>query len=389
MSAMERNLQYRIPYHNVVDADGHILEPPDVWEKYIDPQYRDRAIRVRVDKEGKEYLEIEGHPSKFFNLKTFTLLGSMGETAEQMAAKLQAGAYVESAPFGSMYPKERVELLDREGLRASILYPSIGLTWECETEDLGLSLAYAKAYNRWIVDFCSDYKDRLIPVAHISLADGDEAAKELERSVKAGCKGAFVAPFTLTMKAHAHPDHDPFWAKAQELGVPVGIHPMAEHPSKRVYQRFKDMKWADWYHNVLGAQGPQQALFALFQYGLFDKFPQVKVVLLESGAGWIGAALDRMDTTYETALGKSVQLKEKPSFYFKRQCWISGDPDEKALAHIVEHVGNDKFFWATDFPHFDHPGNYIEALSNLVSPLSETARRNLLGDSVARVYGLN
>jgi predicted TIM-barrel fold metal-dependent hydrolase len=319
MSSMERNLQYRIPYHNVVDADGHILEPPDVWEKYIDPQYRDRAIRVRVDKEGKEYLEIEGHPSKFFNLKTFTLLGSMGETAEQMAAKLQAGAYVESAPFGSMYPKERVELLDREGLRASILYPSIGLTWECETEDLGLSLAYAKAYNRWIVDFCSDYKDRLIPVAHISLADGDEAAKELERSVKAGCKGAFVAPFTLTMKAHAHPDHDPFWAKAQELGVPVGIHPMAEHPSKRVYQRFKDMKWADWYHNVLGAQGPQQALFALFQYGLFDKFPQVKVVLLESGAGWIGAALDRMDTTYETALGKSVQLKEKPSFYFKRQ----------------------------------------------------------------------
>ena len=54
-----------------------------------------------------------------------------------------------------MYPKERVELLDREGLRASILYPSIGLTWECETEDPGVSLAYAKAYNRWIVDFCS------------------------------------------------------------------------------------------------------------------------------------------------------------------------------------------------------------------------------------------
>lgn len=96
----------------------------------------------------------------------------------------------------------------------------------------------------------------------------------------------------------------------------------------------------------------------------------------------------QMDTTYETALGKSVLLKEKPSYYFKRQCWISGDPDEKALAHIVEHVGNDKFFWATDFPHFDHPRNYLEALQNLVAPLSDTARKNLLGDSVARVYGL-
>jgi predicted TIM-barrel fold metal-dependent hydrolase len=376
-------------YNNIIDADGHILEPPDTWEKYIDPQFRNRAIRVRLNSEGQEYLEIEGHPSKFFNIKAFTLLGGMGRNQDEIIANMKEKTYVEAAPFGSMIAKERVELLDREGLRATILYPSIGLTWECETEDPELSLAYAKAYNRWIVDFCSDYKDRLIPIAHISLADGQAAAKELERSVQEGCRGAFVAPFTLTMKAHAHPDHDPFWAKAQELGVPVGIHPMAEHPAKRVYQRFKDMKWADWYHNVLGGQGPQQALFVLFQYGLFDRFPEVKVVLLESGAGWVGAALDRMDTTYETALGKSVPLKEKPSFYFKRQCWISGDPDEKALACIVEHVGNDKFFWATDFPHFDHPGNYLEALDNLVTPLSETARKNLLGDSVAKVYGLN
>lgn len=376
-------------YNNIIDADGHVLEPPDIWEKYIDPQFRDRAIRVRPGSEGTEYLEIEGHPSKFFNLKTFTLLGGMGRSQDEMLTVMREKNYLEAAPFGSMYAKERVELLDREGLRASILYPSIGLTWECETEDLSLSLAYARAYNRWIADFCRDYKDRLIPVAHISLADGQEAAKELERAVKDGCRGAFVAPFTVTMKAHAHPDHDPFWAKAQELGVPVGIHPMAEHPSKRVYQRFKDMKWADWFHNVLGAQGPQQALFALFQYGLFDRFPTVKIVLLESGAGWIGAALDRMDTTFETALGKSVLLKEKPSFYFSRQCWISGDPDEKALARIIEHVGDDKFFWATDFPHFDHPGNYLEALNNLVSPLSDRARKNLLGDSVAKVYGLN
>jgi predicted TIM-barrel fold metal-dependent hydrolase len=127
----------------------------------------------------------------------------------------------------------------------------------------------------------------------------------------------------------------------------------------------------------------------LFQYGLFDRFPDITVVLLESGAGWIGAALDRMDTTYETALGKSVPLKEKPSFYCKRQCWISADPDETTLPLIVDHVGADRFFWATDFPHFDHPQNYLDELARLVAPLSESARRNLLGDSVAKVYGLN
>ena len=139
----------------------------------------------------------------------------------------------------------------------------------------------------------------------------------------------------------------------------------------------------------VGSAGAATGAFCIVSVWSVRSLSYSEGVLLESGAGWIGAALDRMDTTFETALGKSVPLKEKPSFYFKRQCWISGDPDEKALAQIIEHVGNDKFFWATDFPHFDHPGNYLEALNNLVSPLSEKARKNLLGDSVAKVYGLN
>ncbi|MGH7966167.1 MAG: amidohydrolase family protein, partial [Candidatus Binatia bacterium] len=99
--------------------------------------------------------------------------------------------------------------------------------------------------------------------------------------------------------------------------------------------------------------------------------------------------LDRMDAAYMTALGKSVPLREKPSFYFQRQCWISADPDETALAHIIEHVGKDKFFWATDYPHDDHTQGYIAALDILAAQLSESARRGILGDNVAQVYGLH
>ena len=206
--------------------------------------------------------------------------------------------------------------------------------------------------------------------------------------MRAGAKGAFVAPYTLTRIPHAHKDHDPFWARAQDLDVPVAIHPMAEHPRIRTYQRFDGMKQARWMQNALGMQGPQQAFYGLFQWGLFDRFPKIKTVVLESGAGWIGAALDRMDTTYETSLGDSVPLKEKPSHYFRQQCWISGDPDETALPLIVDHVGSDRFFWATDFPHFDHPMNYMDELERLVSGLSETSGRNLLGDAVTAAYNL-
>ena len=375
-----------LDYGNIIDADGHILEPLDAWEKYIDPAYRDRALRIRRH-DGREVLELDGKPSRFFDIRTLTGLGAMGKSSQEIA-ELMEQSYPGNAPFGSMDPKERVALLDREGIAKAILYPSLGLTWECELEDAELSLAYAQAYNRWLCDFCADSDGRLIAIAHISLADPVKAAAELERSVRAGARGAFVAPYTLTRIPHAHPDHDAFWATAQDLDVPVAIHPMAEHPKIRTYQRFDGMGKARWMQNALGMQGPQQAFYGLFQWGLFDRFPKIKAVVLESGAGWIGAALDRMDTTYETSLGDSVPLKEKPSMYFKRQCWISGDPDERALAHIIDYVGQDRFFWATDYPHFDHPGNYMEELQELVAPLSDTARRNLLGDSAARVYGI-
>ena len=375
-----------LDYGNIIDADGHILEPLDAWEKYIDPAYRDRALRIRRH-DGREVLELDGKPSRFFDIRTLTGLGAMGKSSQEIA-ELMEQSYPGNAPFGSMDPKERVALLDQEGIAKAILYPSLGLTWECELEDAELSLAYAQAYNRWLCDFCADSDGRLIAIAHISLADPVKAAVELERSVRAGARGAFVAPYTLTRIPHAHPDHDAFWATAQDLDVPIAIHPMAEHPKIRTYQRFDGMGKARWMQNALGMQGPQQAFYGLFQWGLFDRFPKIKAVVLESGAGWIGAALDRMDTTYETSLGDSVPLKEKPSVYFKRQCWISGDPDERALAHIIDYVGQDRFFWATDYPHFDHPGNYMEELQELVAPLSDTARHNLLGDSAARVYGI-
>ena len=114
-------------YKNIIDADGHILEPPDIWGTYIDPKFRDRALRIRMGDDGREYLELDGKPSKFFNIKALTLLGGMGRSAEEIAACMQK-TYKEAAPFGSMNPKERLALMDRENMAVALIYPSIGLT---------------------------------------------------------------------------------------------------------------------------------------------------------------------------------------------------------------------------------------------------------------------
>jgi predicted TIM-barrel fold metal-dependent hydrolase len=285
--------------------------------------------------------------------------------------------------------KERLSLLETEGMAKSVLYPTIGLLWEAEVFDADLSDAYCRAYNRWIADFCRDSGGRLIPIAHISLGDPQAAARELERAVKDGCKGAFVCPFTITRKPHGHVDHDPVFAAAQDLGIPFAIHPTLEPPAWGVHQRFDNMDWADWFFDLFAAQGVGHAFGTMFQYGVFDRFPRLRTVVLESGAGWIGYWLDRGDAIYRrTGLGGTVQLKERPSFYFKRQCYISGDPDERSIAPLTKIIGEDRFFWASDYPHPDHPGDYIEELRGMVEGMSSSARRGVLGENVARAYNL-
>ena len=95
-----------------------------------------------------------------------------------------------------------------------------------------------------------------------------------------------------------------------------------------------------------------------------------------------------MDAVHDTISATGVALRMKPSEYFRRQCFISGDPDETAAPLTIEHVGADCFLWATDYPHPDHPGTWVRALERFVAPLSPAARAKVLGGNVARLYGL-
>jgi len=392
----------------VIDADGHILEPPDLWEKYIDPKYRDRAMRIRVGDDGYEYLEIDRKRAKLTVPGVLGTLGGMGkniDAAKQLREMTMRGdikpeevralkpspqdTYMKGAAFGTMDMKERVELLDREGMQKALLYPTIGLLWEAELFDVELSQAYGRAYNRWIADFCRDSGGRLIPIAHLSLGDPEAAAVEFERAVKDGCRGAFVCPFTITRVPHGDPRHDRVFAAAQDLDVPLAIHPTFEPREWGIHHRYDNFQWAAWYFDLFAGQGVQHAFGTFFQLGVFDRFPRLRTVVLESQAGWIGFFVDRADAIFTgTTLGATVRLKEKPSYYFKRQCYISADPDERTIHAMMEVVGEDKFFWATDYPHPDHPGNYLEELKGMIAPMKESGRRAILGENVARAYKL-
>lgn len=95
-----------------------------------------------------------------------------------------------------------------------------------------------------------------------------------------------------------------------------------------------------------------------------------------------------MDAVHDTISARGVTLAMKPSDYFRRQCFISGDPDETAAPLTIEHVGADCFLWATDYPHPDHPSTWVHALERFVAPLAPATRAKVLGENVARIYRL-
>jgi predicted TIM-barrel fold metal-dependent hydrolase len=381
----------RLSFAGAVDADGHILEPPDLWETYIDPKYRDRALRIVVDENGLEELEIGGQRSKLSRRGFPSTLGAMGDPDLRSMQFDPGRTYLSEAPFGSMDPLERLKVLDAEGIEAVVLYTTIGLLWEAELDDPELSQAYTRAYNRWICEFCST-SPRLVPTAHLSLADPAAAARELARAVDDGARGAYVAPFTHDGRPVGHPDNDPVFAAAQDLDIPFAIHPTFEPQWTKGTRMgpWENVKQLRLLASVAASDGVRHQFTTLFDYGVFDRFPRLKVIVLESGGGWIGYWLDRIDAVYgHTFIGQRVPLEHKPSDYFRQRVWISCDPDERTIPALADRFGADRFLWASDFPHADHTPQYIGDLDELARAFTDTDRPKFLGGNARALFHID
>ncbi len=372
-----------------VDADGHVLEPRNTWVDYIDPRFRDRAIRVERDAAGDEVLLIDGKSLEAIRNR----LGALGGIEMDPAALLEPGrfSYEDGCPPGSYDPKARIEVLDQEGIDIALLYPTIGICWEGHTQDAALAHAYTEAYNRWIVDFSSHDPKRLVPVAHINLLDGELAVKELVRAHEAGCRGIYISPdmFARNGKRFDDPSLDGFWAAAQERELPVGFHVVVRDQPTTSYMDPLDTEGARFglFNFAFLAIDVMAGFTELLSLGVLERFPRLKVSVLEAGANWISAWLDRLDHKFEVMKSLTI-LTMPPSDYFRRQCLVSADPDESITADVVRHLGAQYFIWASDYPHIDASMGVVQEMRERVAPLPLEDRRLVLGENAVRFYGL-
>lgn len=370
----------------VIDADGHVVEPRNMFVEYIEPKFRERAPRIVKDELGFERVCIDGE-----------VLGGGRRTPVTLGAGLIPGGFAdptkrETHPYdqahpGGFDPHARMKDMDMDGIDVAVLYPTVGL-FLGGVKDPQLAAACSRAYNNWLADYCKPYPDRLVGIAAVPLQDVDEAVKEMRRAVsQLNMKGVFIRPNPYNNRQLNDPAYDPFWAAAQELNCPIGVH---EGTTLNMPTVASD-RYRDGYrlHMISHAFEEELACMDVVAGGVLEKFPKLKVAFLESGGGWICHWLDRLDSHYEKLGFLAPWLKMKPSEYFKRQCCISFDPDEHTLKTTVEILGPDNIVWASDYPHFDctFPG-VVKELEEGLAGLPEEAKRKVMGENAARLYGL-
>lgn len=372
----------------VVDMDSHVLEPADLWDNYLEPRYRSRGIRVQVAADGSEELIVDNQVLMKGRLAS---LGGVEHAADELFMQPDI-PYAEACPPASYDTSARVALLDEWGVDAGVVFPTIGILWDKE-DDPELAMAYARAYNNWQWDFASPALDRIVPIAHIPLYDVDLALTELRRCLKLGFKGMFLAPEPVGGKRPSHPQFDPLWAELCAADLPICVHLIVRF--NRVVNSASAMWWdsAKEPMNVLfafGLGGTVQlipAVSALVCDGLFDRFPKLKVAIVESGAGYAGYLMDRLDEKFER-FGKLAPIKRRPSEYFRENVWFVMDPSERSIDAQCDLMGEDQFLWGSDYPHIDSHIHAMDEVRSALSGMTETRRRKVLGGNARMLFHL-
>ncbi|MGO9450621.1 MAG: amidohydrolase family protein [Candidatus Binataceae bacterium] len=369
----------------VVDCDSHVMEPPNLWETYLEPRFRDRAIRITTDPaDGLEVLMIDNQP-----LLKGVLAGLGGANLPRQSLFVPGQAkYLDGCPPASYVPEERVKMLDEWGVNAGVLFPTVGILWDVADNDL--ATAYARAYNNWITDFASRAQGRVIPIAHLALQDPGAALVELRRCLKLGFKGIFLAPEPINGRRFSHTDFDPIWRECEEAQIPVCLHVIVRfnRAPGLLGNFYQPGDFRAVYGFALGGFAQVvPAAMTMVADGLFDRFPRLKVLCVEAGCGWAPYIMDRMDEKYEH-LGWTFPTKLKPSDYFRRNIWVVAEPEERTIGSAMDLLGEDRVLWGSDFPHIDSTLEAPRLIRESVAGLSQDRRSKLLGANARIVFQL-
>ncbi|NRA01994.1 MAG: amidohydrolase family protein [Myxococcales bacterium] len=373
----------------IIDSDAHVNEPPNLWQDRVPAKWKERAPRV-LETERGDIWSFDGGREKW----PMGLTATAGQSFFQFSAV--GGRYSEMRP-GSFETAARLRDLDADGIFAQVLYPSVTLKGaRIYSGERPLQLACVRAYNEWILEFCSDSNGRLISQAIIPTTGIEDAVAELEGAIKSGHRGAVISAFPNGSLNPASEDRA-FWSVAQEAGYPIAIHigsflpdaPKAKGDAGQSWTGLRFVGRAAW--TKAGGQTLDVVCDVLFS-GIFEEFPDLKIVLVEANIGWIPTLLEQADDMfrrYRWYTGAVDKMTRMPSEIFYRNFFATFMLDSVGV-EMRHRMNLDGIMWSTDYPHSgtDWPNSRITIERNFRGVPADEVKK-MLHTNCRNLYGLD
>ncbi len=379
----------------VVDADTHLTERHDLWTSRAPSAVKDRVPHV-TDVDGSPTWVVDG-----------TVLGRAGAggVIDRNGVKQRSfeGLYewgIDEVHVAAYDPVARLELLDEIGIWAQIVFPGVvGLGGQALAEaiqDPPLRMLCVEIFNDASAELQADSGNRLLPMAIMPAWNVDACVREARRAASLGLRGVNLTsdPQDLGAPDLASRAWDPFWDACSSLGLPVHFHIGASLTTMNYFGTYPWPSHDDDTKLAIGGTllfiGNARVVVNIICSGMLDRFPELKIVSVESATGWIPFILEALDYEMaENAPRARSALPLQPSEYFKRQIYATIWFERHDLAPLVSAVGEDNIMFETDFPHptclFPNPVG--TALENM-QELQPAVQRKIFGETALKLYRL-
>lgn len=411
---------HREEFGPIFDADNHYWETAEAFMRYRSPQYRDRGLRL---------VQHEGQVRYFMGDQIWPMLPGPGDLhARPVPGSLFdyfAGkeASTVRGPAFSQDPKDhpeyfhrdaRIACMDQQGVEASWMFPTHGVCIEgpMQRVDPEAALDILRGFNRWIdEEWGFAYQNRIFGIPLLSLTDRDAALAELEWVLERGARviamrhGPVWTPDGF--KSPAHPDFDPFWARVQEAGITVGIHAGHEEGYREVHEAVA-RAWGYTYDpfQKFDPTGTDPALTtsddwsmrfimmlqkgrlisdyisAMIMQGLFDRFPRLRMAIVEFGGGWVPHVLHSLQFAHIQNKG---MFKRNPVDTFNEHIWVAPFVEDNA-AEMAKFMPVERIIYGSDWPHGEglaHPRDYFATMDGMAA---SDVRKIMLENARALTY---
>ena len=357
--------------HRIYSCDDHLdlgNVPPTLWSDRLPEKYREAGPHV-IERKGVK-LWVAGEAT----------MGISGKMDGRMTA-LSRVPDLEDDGFRPSNPKQRLEDMDRDDIHASLVYGAGALTG-FPIDDAEVQRLVFGAWNDWAAEEFNSYApERLNALPFLPTDSVDAAVAEFERVMGLGHLGAIINPFDIDLEDESW---DRLWAAVSAADVPISFH---IGKGTRL-DPFKVRQRAP-YSSVVPLQLDEPLAMMIF-FGALERYPNLKLVLAESGIGWLPYFVARMDDQFEKHCVPFPDecIKTRPSEIFSRQIYATFEEEPHGAA-LMPLLGTDNLMWACDYPHPDSTWpNSRAAIAHSLGKLGEEAVRKVTGETCKRIYRL-